>query len=126
MKSLGKFRIVLVTAPDLKTARHLAHVSLAARLIACANLIPGVESHYRWQGEIQRGREVLLILKTIHTRIKALRQLILAHHPYTTPEFVELPITAGATDYLNWLSQNCVAATAGRGKVASRRRATRK
>jgi len=59
-----EFRIVLVTAPNLKTARQLARAALAARLIACANLIPAIESHYRWQGKLERSAEVLLIMKT--------------------------------------------------------------
>jgi uncharacterized protein involved in tolerance to divalent cations len=64
MKPAAKFAIVLVTAPDLKTARALAKAALSARLIACANLVPKIESHYRWQGKIESSAEVLLILKT--------------------------------------------------------------
>ena len=64
MKSARQFVIVLVTAPDLKTARALAKAALAARLIACANLLPKVESHYTWKGKTERSDEVLVILKT--------------------------------------------------------------
>ena len=56
MKPAAKFAIVLVTAPDLKTARALAKAALSARLIACANLVPKIESHYRWQGKIESER----------------------------------------------------------------------
>jgi uncharacterized protein involved in tolerance to divalent cations len=67
MKSAAKFSLVLVTAPDLKTARTLAKAALKAKLIACANIIPKIESHHWWQGKIESGAEVLLILKAPKT-----------------------------------------------------------
>jgi periplasmic divalent cation tolerance protein len=106
MKSSGKFSIVLVTAPDLKTARALAKSALSARLIACANLISKIESHYRWQGKIESGAEILLILKTQKSKLAALEKLILAKHPYDTPEFLVLSLSAGSKKYLDWLAQN--------------------
>jgi periplasmic divalent cation tolerance protein len=107
MKTTGKFEIVLVTAPDLKTARRLARAAVAARLIACANLIPKIESHYRWHGKIERGQEVLMVMKTTRARLGALETFILAQHPYTTPEFIVLPVTGGAKRYLDWLAHSC-------------------
>lgn len=107
MAVTGKFKVVLITAPDLKIARRLARTALAARLIACANLIPKIESHYRWQGKIESGREVMLLMKTTRARLGALKKFILAHHPYTTPEFIVLPVTGGAKGYLDWLAQSC-------------------
>jgi len=104
MKLATKFAIVLVTAPDLKTARLLAKAALAAKLIACANLIPKLESHYWWRGKMESGVEVLLILKTHKSRLAALETLILARHPYDTPEFLVLPVSAGSKKYLNWLA----------------------
>jgi periplasmic divalent cation tolerance protein len=95
------FALVLVTAPDLKTA------ALSARLIACANLVPKIESHYRWRGKIERGTEVLLLLKTTRRRLAALEKLVLAQHPYDTPEFLVLPLRAGSRKYLDWLAENC-------------------
>jgi periplasmic divalent cation tolerance protein len=103
----ANFKVVLVTAPDLKTARRLARAALAGRLIACANLIPKIESHYWWQGKIERGQEVMLLLKTTRARLGALEELILAQHPYATPEFVVLPINGGAQGYLDWLARSC-------------------
>jgi periplasmic divalent cation tolerance protein len=107
MKSAAGFVVVLVTAPDLKTARQLAKVALQARLIACANLVPKIESHYWWQGKIESGAEVLLVLKTRHSRLVLLEKLILAEHPYDTPEFLVLPLQAGSGGYLDWLAENC-------------------
>ena len=106
MKS-EKFALVLVTAPDLKTARALAKSALQAKLIACANLIPKIESHYRWQGKVESSAEVLLVLKTQKTRLAALEKFVMANHPYDTPEFLVLPVTGGTKKYLGWLAENC-------------------
>jgi periplasmic divalent cation tolerance protein len=105
MKPATKFAVVLVTAPDLKTARALAKIALQAHLIACANLIPKIESHYWWQGKIESSAEVLLILKTQKSKLAALERLILAKHPYDTPEFLVLPLSAGNKKYLDWLGR---------------------
>ena len=101
------FQIILVTTPDLKTARRLARAALAARLIACANLVPKLESHYRWQGKLERSAEVLMIMKTTAGRVAALEKLVLANHPYDTPEFVVLNLAGGTKKYLAWLSESC-------------------
>jgi periplasmic divalent cation tolerance protein len=105
MKATARFRIVLVTAPDLKTARRLARAGLLARLAACANLIPGLESHYWWRGKMESSREVLLLFKTRASCLRKLERLILAEHPYDTPEFVVLRLTAGTEQYLAWLER---------------------
>jgi periplasmic divalent cation tolerance protein len=94
-------------APDLKTARRLARAALESRLIACANLIPKIESHYRWQGKIERDSEVLLILKTTARYLPKLEKLIVSEHPYDTPEFLVLPLHGGNRRYLDWLGASC-------------------
>ena len=104
MKFTAQFALVLVTAPDIKTARALARAVLKTKLIACANLVPKVESHYWWQGKLKSGTEVLLILKTSKPKLAALERLILAQHPYDTPEFLVLPLSAGNARYLDWLA----------------------
>ncbi|HEY3763042.1 MAG TPA: divalent-cation tolerance protein CutA [Verrucomicrobiae bacterium] len=106
MKSAASFALVLVTAPDMKTARALAKAALDARLIACANLVPKIESHYRWQGKIESIPEVLMVLKTAKSRLKALEKLISTKHPYDTPEFLALPLKAGSRKYLGWLADS--------------------
>jgi len=104
VKSAAAFAIVLVTAPNLKTGRALANAALKAGLIACANLVPGIESHYRWKGKIKSSAEVLMILKTKTSSVAALERLVLAEHPYDTPEFLVLPLKAGNKKYLDWLA----------------------
>jgi len=103
MKTKRQFAVVLVTAPDMKTARKLAQAALEARLIACANLVPRLESHYWWQGKIENTAEVLMLMKTTRARLPALEKLVFARHPYETPEFIVLPITRGSRRYLDWV-----------------------
>src|SRR5580765_3912443 len=97
-----KFVLVLLTAPDLKTARKLARAALEARLIACANLIPKIESHFWWRGKRESGSEVLMLLKTSAARLASLEKLILQKHPYDTPEFLVLSVSRGNKRYLDW------------------------
>ena len=106
MKSADKFSLVLVTAPDLKTARALAKAALRARLAACVNLAPRIESHYWWQGKIEHGAEVLLVIKTLSAKLPALEKCILANHPYDTPEFLVLRLNKGTARYLHWLAKS--------------------
>jgi periplasmic divalent cation tolerance protein len=103
----SNFQIVLVTAPDLKTARRMARAALEARLIACANIVPKIESHYWWRGKIERGAEVLLFLKTTASRLAKLEKLVLSQHPYDTPEFIVIPLKAGNRRYLDWIDTSC-------------------
>jgi periplasmic divalent cation tolerance protein len=104
MKSTHSHVTVLVTAPNLGTARRLARAALRARLVACANLIPRIESHYWWQGKLESSPEVLLVFKTTRSRLTALEKLILSEHPYDTPEFIALPIAGGSRRYLAWIN----------------------
>jgi periplasmic divalent cation tolerance protein len=105
--SRTSFFIVFVTAPDLMTGRMLAQAALKARLIACANIVSKIESHYWWQGKIEKGAEILLIFKTTASRLVALEKLVLKLHPYETPEFVALPLSGGNRRYLQWLRSSC-------------------
>lgn len=107
MKTSSQFKIVFVTAPDVSTARRLARAALEERLIACANLVPKIESHYRWKGKVERSNEVLMMLKTTKACLPALETLVRALHPYDTPEFIVLPIESGAARYLAWLAESC-------------------
>lgn len=101
-----KHFVVLVTAPDRKVARSLARLALEARVCACANLVPGIESHYWWKGKLESGREILVVFKTNRTQLAALEKLVMANHPYETAEFVALPIAHGSRRYLDWIDSS--------------------
>lgn len=107
MRPAARFSLVLVTAPDMRTARGLAKAALMARLIACANLVPKVESHYWWQGRVESGAEVLMIMKAPKATLARLEKLIHTKHPYDTPEFLAMPLSAGSKKYLDWLAASC-------------------
>jgi periplasmic divalent cation tolerance protein len=104
VKRTSRFELVFVTAPNLKTARTLARAALTAKLVACANLLPKIESHYWWKNEIQHGTEVLMLLKTTSNRLADLEKLIVSQHPYNTPEFIVLRLESGNKRYLDWLA----------------------
>lgn len=95
--------VVLVTAPTMDEAALLGRTLVAERLAACANLIPGVRSIYRWQDVVQDDTEVLLVIKTTAPMWDTLRQRVAALHSYDTPEVLALPIIQGAEGYLQWL-----------------------
>jgi len=106
LKSPKNCRIALVTAPNLKTARKLVGAALRLRLVACANIIPSLESHYWWKDKLERSPEVLILFKTTKSRVLELQALIAVMHPYTTPEFVSLGVDHVSASYLTWWIQN--------------------
>ncbi len=97
-------RVVLVTAPDLDAARRLARAWIDARLVACVNLVPGIESIYRWEGKVESGSEVLLVVKTTADRVADLEASLPGLHPYAVPEFVVLEAQHVAPRYAAWLA----------------------
>ena len=104
MKSGNNFFVILVTAPSVKVARKLARGAVEKRLVACANIVPKIESHYRWHGKIESSAEVLIVFKTTQPKVRALEKFVLENHPYDTPEFVALPLASGTNRYLDWLA----------------------
>jgi periplasmic divalent cation tolerance protein len=98
------YRLVLCTCPDAETARTIAERLVEDRLAACASLVPGLTSIYRWEGEIQRDSEVLLLIKTTMARLDGLMAAVRRLHPYRVPEIIALPIAAGLPDYLGWVT----------------------
>ena len=100
------YRVVLVTAPDAKTARALARGLVGKHLAACVSEIPGLTSHYRWEGRLQQEREVLLVIKTRASLWPKVKHFIKERHPARVPEIIALTITEGSRDYLAWLSQS--------------------
>jgi len=97
-------RLVFCTCPDQETAARIAERLVGDRLAACVNLLPGLTSVYRWQGEVQQEAEVLLLIKTVAARLPALTGTLRGLHPYELPEIIALPITDGLPDYLTWVT----------------------
>ena len=100
-----KYCCVLSTVPNIKKARQLAGLLVSKRLAACVQILPGLESHYRWCGKTETSKEVLLLIKTQFSCYKKLETTLLANHPYEVPEIVCLPITQGSKAYLAWISK---------------------
>ena len=100
------FAVVMVTAPDMALARRLAKAGLEAKLAACANIVPAIESHYWWEGKLESSNEALVIFKTRQEVLPKLERIVRDVHSYDTPEFVALPLTAGSRKYLAWIEDN--------------------
>ena len=98
--------VALSTVGSAEDAERLARTLVERRLAACVNVVPGVVSHYRWQGELHRDEERLLVIKTRAERLGALRAALVELHPYEVPELVALEITAGHEAYLEWLDDS--------------------
>jgi periplasmic divalent cation tolerance protein len=108
--------LVITTAPDSIVAARIAHALVAEHLAACCNIIPGVESIYRWEGKVVREQEVVMLIKTVGSRVEAVSVRLRAMHPYDLPEIIATPITRGSADYLDWI------AASSSGKPPTRRR----
>ena len=98
-------RIVFCTCPDAPTASRLARALVDERLAACVNVIGGVASTNRWNGEVHVDDEVLLVIKTMADRFEAMRSRLVALHPYDVPEVLAIEPAAGAAPYLAWLER---------------------
>ncbi len=96
-------RVVLVTAPSPDVGAALGRALVDERLAACVNVIPGLTSIYRWQGQREEASECLLVIKTDETRYAELERRVLELHPYTIPEVLALPVERGAPAYVEWL-----------------------
>jgi periplasmic divalent cation tolerance protein len=96
--------VVLVTTPTPERAAEIARAVVEERLAACGNVVPGLRSIYRWEGKVQDEVEALLVLKTTRARFEALRERVLALHPYQVPEVIAVAIEAGSAPYLAWLA----------------------
>lgn len=101
---MSDLRVVLSTAPDAERAFALAEQLVDERLVACAQVVPIAASIYRWQGQLVREPEHLLIFKTTLARIDVLQARLLALHPYEVPQFVVLTAESAASDYLAWVA----------------------
>ena len=95
--------VVLLTAANGEEAARLADLLIGAHLAACVQILPEMESVYRWEGKIERQAEILLLAKTTRSKFEDLEREVRALHSYETPEIIALPIVAGSAPYLEWL-----------------------
>lgn len=96
--------LVFCTCPDEASASRIAAALVDEALAACVSRLPGLTSTWRWEGAVQEGTEILLLIKTRAERFAALEARVVALHPYAVPELVALPIERGHAPYLDWLA----------------------
>ncbi len=100
-----QYLLVLCTFPNAEEARQIGTQLVELQVAACVNLLPQVESIYRWEGEIKDESEVLALIKTTVNNYAEIEARIRELHPYDTPEVIAVPVERGATSYLNWISE---------------------
>ena len=100
--------LVVTNCPDEESANAIALAVVEARLAACVNILPRVQSIYRWQGNVESATEIPLLIKSTAANYPALEQAIAGLHPYEVPEIIALPITQGLPAYLNWVAAETI------------------
>lgn len=101
--------LVLTNCPDEATANAIALALVEEKLAACVNILPRVQSVYRWQGAVESASEIPLLIKSTVGRYAELEAAIRARHPYDVPEIIALPITQGLPAYMNWVATETAA-----------------
>jgi len=96
-------QIIFCTCPDQDTAKKIARLLVANNQAACVNILPGITSIYRWQGQLESAQEHLLLIKAHKDHYPAIETTLRAHHPYELPEIIAVPIERGLPEYLNWI-----------------------
>jgi periplasmic divalent cation tolerance protein len=99
--------LALSTFPDRETAQRISTQLVTEKFAACANLLPGIESIYRWKDKVESGNEALVFFKLSEDRQSAFQEKLCSLHPYEVPEIIFVPVTKGLPDYLRWVADNC-------------------
>jgi periplasmic divalent cation tolerance protein len=109
---MSDIRLILCTFPGVDQAREIGRALVEAQFAACVNLIPGVESIYRWQGAVEASAEVLAVFKTTASAFPAFESRLLELHPYEVPEIITLRPEQVAETYARWVSESVLVAEA--------------
>ena len=99
--------LALSTFPDRETAQRISNQVVAEKLAACANILPAVESIYRWKGKVETGNETLVIFKLSEDRQSAFQEKVRSLHPYEVPEIIFFRVSNGLPEYLHWVADSC-------------------
>jgi periplasmic divalent cation tolerance protein len=102
-----KILLALSTFPDAEIARRISNQLVSERFAACANILPAIESIYRWKEKIESGNERLVLFKLSEDRQSAFQEKLRSLHPYDVPEIIFVPIASGSPEYLQWVNENC-------------------
>lgn len=102
----NEYAIVLTATGTRDSAEKIAHALVERRLAVCVNIVPGVQSIYRWQGKIEHAQECLLLIKTRAKLFAQVQATIKELHPYELPECVMVEMTQGSEGYLRWIGEN--------------------
>jgi periplasmic divalent cation tolerance protein len=103
----GNILLALSTFPDRETAQRISNQLVTEKFAACANILPGIESIYRWKEKIETGNETLVFFKLSEDRQSAFQEKLRSLHPYEVPEIIFVPISSGLPEYLRWVAENC-------------------
>src|SRR6476646_4155150 len=104
-----KILLALSTFPDAETARKISNQLVTEKLAACANILPGVKSIYRWKEKVESGNETLVFFKLSEATQSAFQKKLRSLHPYEVPEIIFTKIDDGLPEYLRWVAENCAA-----------------
>ena len=99
--------LALSTFPDAETARRISNELVVGKFAACANILPSVESIYRWKEKIESGNETLVLFKLSEDRQSAFQEKLRSLHPYEIPEIIFVRVSSGLPEYLRWVVENC-------------------
>ena len=102
----NRILLALSTFPDRETAQRISSQLVTEKFAACANILPAIESIYRWQGKVETGNETLVFFKVSEDRQSAFQEKLRSLHPYEVPEIIFVPVSGGLPEYLRWVAEN--------------------